>query len=518
MKRLPLGMQDFKQIITEGYVYVDKTRYIHEMLTAGGHSFFMSRPRRFGKTLMVSTLVYLFSGEKELFKGTYIYDKWDFKPCPVIKMSMTGINTETLETVRNTLRFQLERVYDAYDIRPRTGDYQTLFLDLVRQLSNRGPLVLLIDEYDRPILNHLGDPDAAEAIRAVMREFYIVVKDTEPLLKCAFLTGITKITKAGIFSTLNHLTELSTQVKYAAMLGFTAKEIETYFGEYITGGAARLGLSREKLVDQIRDYYDGFSFDGEHFVYNPYSILNFFNEYKLKNYWVSSGPPSSLLEYARTRKLKPEDYLNSYLSEDLLTAYEIERAPPQSFLVQSGYLTFKGEDKYLGYLLDYPNREVRDSFSQLILQSAYDLDLPGKNALRERIITALRERKFAPVFEAMKATLANIPGKLYDSKSDYPQKEAYYHTVILTLLWACELRVHAEEWTSRGISDLVLNFEGDIYVMELKKAPPAVCIAQIKEKGYAEKYATAPYLALVGIEIDAEKRTLKAFDVETLVG
>jgi hypothetical protein len=513
MKKLPLGMQDFKEIAGGNYVYVDKTRWILEMLE-NGKSYFLSRPRRFGKTLTVSTLSYLFKGQKECFKNTFIYDKWDFKEYPVVKLSMTELNTSTAETVEASLKRNLMKIYGEYGLKPDTDDYQAMFSGLIEQLAAKmGPVVVLIDEYDRPILDHMGDRETAKAIRAVMREFYIVIKSTEPLLRLAFLTGLTKITKAGIFSTLNHLEELSTQTRYAAMLGITETELETCFGEHIEAGARQLGLSREDLIARIRDYYDGFSFDGEQFVYNPFSLLNFFREYRLKNYWVESGLPQSLVEYARIHTLKPEDYLNTYMQEGLLTAYEIEEAPPQSFLVQSGYLTFKAFDPDLGYLLGYPNREVRDSFSQLILESAYNIDTLARNNLQREIILALRARNFPPVFEAMQRTFANIPGKLYDGQNPFPQREAYYHTVLLTLLWACELHVHAEEWSSGGQSDLVLDYRGDIYVMELKKAAPPVSLAQIEARGYAEKYRGAPYLALVGIEIDAERRSLKGYTI-----
>jgi competence protein ComGC len=279
-------------------------------------------------------------------------------------------------------------------------------------------------------------------------------------------------------------------------------------------------------VAQVKDYYDGFSFDGKHFVYNPFSVLKFFKVYQLQNYWIESGMSSALTEYIRIHQIKPEDYLNSYIRDEVLTAYEIEKAPPKSFLVQSGYLTFKGVDPALGYRLDYPNREVRDSVSNLILQGAYNVDDEASDSLRQRIVMALRERDFKPVFAAMKETLANVPASLYDNTKrnttlsaanagDYFDKEAYYHTVILTLLWACGLHVHAEEYTSRGMSDLVLLFEGGVWVIELKKASTAVSLKQIKAKGYAEKYASARYLALVGIEIDTAQKNLKVCEVDS---
>jgi hypothetical protein len=350
MKELPIGMQDFRQIINGGYTYVDKTPYFYDLIKHG-KNYFLSRPRRFGKTLTCSTLAYLFKGEKELFKDTWIYDKWDFKPYPVISISMTLVNSKNPDTVQASLKAELERVYREYKLEPREGDYKDQFTDLIAQLSARGEVVVLIDEYDRPMLEHLGNPDAAHAIREVMREFYLVVKGMESCLKFVLLTGLTKITKAGVFSALNHLDELSTKPKFSAMLGYTQEELETYFGEYLQRGAAELGISREELVAQVKDYYDGFSFDGKHFVYNPFSILNFFDEYQLKNYWIGSGISSALTEYIRIHQIKPEDYLNSYIRDEVLTAYEIEKAPPKSFLAQSGYLTFKDVDPALGYIV-----------------------------------------------------------------------------------------------------------------------------------------------------------------------
>jgi hypothetical protein len=379
-------------------------------------------------------------------------------------------------------------------------------------LAERGKVALLIDEYDRPMLNHLGNPETAKAVRRIMQEFYLVIKDSDAYLKMVFLTGITKISKAGIFSTLNHLEELSIQEEYAAMLGYTREELESAFNERLDEGSARLNNSREELLARIKDHYDGFSFDGTHFVYNPFSILNFLSEYEFRNYWINSGLPASLLEYAKIHVLKPEDYLGTYLQEDVLTSYEIEQAPPESFLFQSGYLTFKAKDPYLGYLLGYPNREVRDSFSRLVLESAYNVDIRTRTHLRQNIIMALRERNFQPVFDAMKQTLSNIPGKLYNKQ--YQETEAYYHSIILTLLWACELHIHAEEYTSQGISDLVLEFDGDVYVIELKTSSAKTALTQIKTRGYAEKYKSAPYLALIGIAIDTEKRNLRDYTLE----
>jgi hypothetical protein len=516
LKGLPLGMADFKRIVSDGRIYVDKTAYISKLLQAG-HNFFMSRPRRFGKSLTVSTLYYLFKGEKELFKNTYISDKWDFKPYPVIKLSMTAFSTSDTDSIKAGLIYNLKVIYKESGLSPVTERYELLFEELIDQLYEKmGPVAVLIDEYDRPTLQHINNPAKAREIRDVMRDFYIILKDREAKLRFVFLTGITKITKMGVFSTLNHLTELTTNESYSQMLGITSDELVENFGDYLDAAGEKLKMNRKELLENIAYHYNGFSFDGIHGVYNPFSLVNFFFENRFKNFWASSGLPSHLADYVKLHKLKPEDYLNTYITDEDLTAFEIENAPAKSLLAQSGYLTFKGFDPVAGYLLDYPNTEVKDSFSALILSSSYNFDYAVQSDMRASLVYALRNRDFESVFKAMQRTLANVPGNLYDTDSNYPQKEAYYNMVILTLLWTCNLNVQAQEWSAHGISDLVLKFNGDVYVIELKKASKETAIQQIKDKGYAEKYNDAPYLVLVGIEVDAENHRLKDWGQEVV--
>lgn len=506
MKKLPVGIQDFKELITGNYIYIDKTRYMYDLIDSGKF-YFISRPRRFGKSLTVSALYYLFRGEEKLFKGTYIHSRWNFEKHPVIKISMTELNTADETAVESSLKFRLKQLYSEYGAEIKTDDVKLLFSDLIMQLSARGKVVLLIDEYEKPILDHLQNKEKAESIRSVLRNFYQVIKDADPYLKFVFMTGITKFTKTGVFSTLNNLNEVTTAEKYSEMLGYTQDEIEISFSDYIKQLSKEKGLSRDKILENIKDYYNGFSFDGKCFVYNPFSILNYFSKKELKNYWVDSGSPSFLIDYVRANSLKPETIIGTYISETLLSNYEIEQAPPASFLVQAGYLTFKEKDPELGYLLDYPNKEVRDSFSTLLLLGTYRLNEIEHEAVRTSIIQGLRAVDFDAVFEAMKRTFANIPYNLYDNK------ESYYHSIILTLLWACGLDVRAEESTRMGASDLVLKYRGRVYVMELKRAPAEKALEQIRAKGYAEKYGTDD-LRLVGIEIDDDNRTLKGYLME----
>ncbi len=508
MKKLPIGIQDFKDIITGNYIYVDKTQYMYELIE-NGKFYFISRPRRFGKSLTISALYYLFKGEKELFRGTYIYDKWEFAEYPVIKLSMTELNTKDEHSVEASLKFHLKRLYEEYGAVIRTDDVKLMFSDLIFQMSKQGKVVLLIDEYEKPILDHLKDKVKAESIREVLRNFYQVIKDADPYLKFVLMTGITKFTKTGVFSTLNNLNELSTDEKYSEMIGYTQEELEFNFKEYIDRIVLEKVRSREDIMFDIKEYYNGFSFDGIHFMYNPFSILNYFSKGAFNNYWIQSGSLSFMINYARMNKIKIDNLLGGYIQETDISTYEIEQAPPINFLIQSGYLTFKDRHEQKGYLIDFPNIEVRDSFSKLIMLGSFNVSQEDVNDIRSAIIDGFEGKDFDKVFIQMKRTFSNIPFNLYD------KKESYYHSVLLTLLWACGLNVIAEEKTSLGMSGLVLKYRDDVYIIELKKSSVSVSLEQIKSRGYGGKYR-GKKVTLVGIEIDGVGRNLKEYGIEVL--
>jgi hypothetical protein len=514
MKKLPIGLADFKEVNTQNWVYIDKTEIIYKMIQSG-KNYFLSRPRRFGKSLTVSTLYYYFTGDKEAFKGTWLYDHGDFKEQPVIKLDMSGVNCDSMEELKESLCWNMKYIFKDYGLETTAGNYIDMLTDLIRQLSKRGPVAVLVDEYDRPMLKYVGEPEKAAAMRDMLRGFYSILKAEERLLNFVFLTGLTKITKAGVFSSLNQLNEITNQPEYAEIVGCNQKELENGFDDYLNLGVEKMGLGREEILEKIKFHYNGYSFDGRHFVYNPFSLHKFFYEYAFKNFWIDSGMSDSLAKYAKNHDLTPDKILHTYIRESELAAYEIEMAPPASFLTQSGYLTFKAYDEVFGYLLDYPNQEVKDTFSQLVMMYAYNYTERDNMDLRIAIHEGLRARDFEPAFDAMKQAISNIPGKYFPKGDDKNEKKEYfYHTIVLTLLWSCGLDVKAEEWTSRGISDLVINHRGDIYVIELKLAPPEVSLKQIHDKGYADKYASVPYLRLIGMEIDDEKHNLASWKQE----
>ena len=524
MKRLPIGIQDFRYMMENNYLYIDKTKYLH-MLKDRGKFYFMSRPRRFGKSLTISTYDCMFRGEKELFKDTWLYDNWTFEPQPVIRLNMSELDTRDDKRVEENIIYLLDELYATHGIVKDTHMMKMAFATLIKRLyeKHNKRVIVLIDEYDKPILDHLDDHEMAEKIRTVLRTFYSTLKSSDAYLDFVFITGITKFTKVGVFSTLNNLDDISTWDEVSQMLGYTQEELERDFEPYLEKCASQMKIKRQELFESIKAHYNGFSFDGRLFVYNPFSILNFLNKHEFDNYWVESGSPSFIVKYAKRHDIQPDKFLGKYVQKSILSTYEIEEAPPVSFLIQAGYLTFKGHSQQLGYLVDYPNKEVRDTFSELLMVSEYNNDSQEANDIRENILTSLKQRDFQLLFRQMQRTFSNIPYTLFEprqkdtlieTEDEYIQRlEGFYHSVILTMLWAAGINVKAEELTELGRSDLILEYEKDVYIIELKKQPPEVSLEQIKNKQYGLKYGDRK-LYLVGIEIDDEKRNVSGYKIE----
>ena len=524
MKRLPIGIQDFRYMMENNYLYIDKTQYLH-MLKDRGKFYFMSRPRRFGKSLTISTYDCMFRGEKELFKETWLYDNWAFEPQPVIRLNMSELDNRDEKRVEENIIYLLDELYATHELTKDTDMMKMAFATLIKRLYEKygKRVIVLIDEYDKPILDHLDDHEMAEKIRTVLRTFYSTLKSSDAYLDFVFITGITKFTKVGVFSTLNNLDDISTWDEVSQMLGYTQEELERDFEPYLEKCAGHMEMNQQELFEAIKKHYNGFSFDGQHFVYNPFSILNILNKGQFKNYWVESGSPSFIIKYAERHELKPNQWLGKYVEEDILSTYEIEEAPPVSFLIQAGYLTFKGYNQNLGYLVDYPNKEVRDTFSKLLMISEYNNDTQEANNIREEIRQALQNRDFERLYEQIRRTFSNIPYTLFEPRKKdeaaeteraYIERlEGFYHSVLLTMLWAAGVNVRAEELTALGRSDLILEYADDVYIIELKKQPPEVSLKQIRQKEYGMKYS-GRQLYLVGIEINDERRNVSGYKIE----
>ncbi|KAF2955566.1 ATP-binding protein [Marinitoga sp. 38H-ov] len=512
MKKLPIGIQDYKEIIEGNYIYVDKTKYIFDLIDNGKY-YFLSRPRRFGKSLTISTLYYIFKGEKELFKDTYIYDKWDFKEYPIIRISLLDAINDSEKELKEGLLKIIKEEGRKYNIEIESEHYKYAFDELIIKLSKKGKVVILVDEYEKPILDNINNKENAEKYREILRNFYVTIKSRDEYIKFVFITGITKFTKTGVFSALNNLNDISLDNDYSQMLGYTQEELEYYFDEYIIETAEKLEITKNELLQEMKKYYNGFSFDGEHFVYNPFSILKFFQKKKFQNYWFESGSPSFIYEYVKGREVEYEDLVKYTVNSLDFTTREIEDANANIFFAQAGYLTFKGKEKYgleEEYILDYPNLEVKNSFSKLILEANYNLENDKIKELNKTIWKLLSKNKIEEIIEEIKRIISAIPYNLHQNR------ESYYHSLIYTILASAGLNVTAEELTNLGRIDLVLEHNDKIYLFEIKLDKSAKeALNQIKEKKYYEKYKNYE-VYIIGINISSEKSNIDDYIIEKI--
>ena len=517
LTKLPIGIQDFVKLREGGYLYVDKTKYLVDLIDSGA-VYFLSRPRRFGKSLTISTLDALFSGKKELFEGLYaevFLNRPEFQPCPVVRLDMSQTTTDQdVDALRASMLLQVQQNAARYGLEISETSPGSALNQLLHDLAKKqGRVAVLIDEYDKPILDSLQDLEKAEVFRASLRNFYTQIKASDEQTRFVFVTGITKFTKTGIFSAMNNLNDISMDEQYASMLGYTREELDHSFAPHIQQTAEALRLSEEELLEKIKAYYNGFSFDGEHFVYNPFSILNFFSKGKFRNYWFDSGSPSFIVDYIRKNNISVESYRGFIVMPGFASQTEIERAQPASFLFQAGYLTFKGryED---GYILDYPNLEVLSSIAELVATDIYAMG-ESYGSLGLEMKRAFNREDMDEVVCVLNRMLAAIPFNLYG------RDEKFYHSVFLTVLWGAGITTEAEKATHKGRSDIVIRHQGRVIVLELKIAEgeektrraAEEGLYQIQERGYAEQYQ-GQSVTLMGLGIDTATRQIGCASVK----
>ena len=505
MKKLPLGIQNFGKIIEGDYVYVDKTEYIYKLID-GASYYFLSRPRRFGKSLLLDTICEVFRGEKELFKGLWIYDSgYDFAKHPVIRLDMSRTSNETPDILKNSILSHLKTCYSDEGLEIEDATVPDVFVKLILMLHKKYEqrVVVLIDEYDKPILDHITDYDKADANRDVLRGFYGILKSMDAHLRFIFITGVSKFTKTSIFSGLNHLTDITMAEDYANICGIPVDSLDEYFSDHIESlKTSKRFKDQTNLKESILDWYDGYSWDGETKLINPFSLLNFFNAKKFSAFWYSSGSPRFLLDLIKS---KPESYLNiknARISEDMLDSIEIEKITVEPLLFQTGYLTVQEIQPLLDdlfYLLKIPNNEVRRAFSLHILSSLTESDDVSIGRARVDIHEALKAGDLEEMLEILRGLFASIPYSLHI------EREAYYHSIFYTLLNVLGLDMDVEVSVSKGRVDAILEIEDKAYIMEFKykkSAPEASeeekqklfdtalseAMEQINTRGYADKY------------------------------
>ena len=513
MKTLPIGVQDFVQLRRDDLLYVDKTERLLELIE-NGRRYFLSRPRRFGKSLTLSTLEAMFRGRRELFTGLYAeqwVEKQSEKPSVVIKFDMSSIGASSVEEVKQSLKEMIYRMAEDFSVNIRSQTLGGIFIDLIRQLQKqRGQVVVLIDEYDKPILDNLSDVKKAEEMREILRSFYTVLKSCDEYLRFVFITGISKFSKMGVFSAMNNLQDISSSHKYSDIAGYTQGELDHYFSDRIEALAQSMSITKNELTDKIRKYYDGFSFDGTTRLYNPFSILNFFFDGTFKNYWYTSGSPTFIVKYMKEHQISdPEEYRHIKVSSDFADTHEIEKATPESFLYQSGYLAIeKSEGDTL--TLDYPNEEVRKSLVRMYLDEIYHVK--RYITVGAQLWDALSNGDIAQAVELYNMAISGVP---YD---DFPNRNEYwYRSLFMMLLKGAGIVSYAEVHTFRGRSDLLIQFNNLVVVLEFKFAQKSSQvedkmkegILQVESREYAKSYASEGRRVITAVLVaDDEKRQI----------
>lgn len=494
MKVLPIGIQTFSKLREADCLYVDKTGILQKLIESSS-MYFLSRPRRFGKSLTLSTLEAMFKGEVKLFKGLKAEEwvkKQNEKISPVIRLDMSGLGSySNAEELNLSIMRRLKDIAEDNNLLledERTCD--ELLHKIIRLLNKEyGLVVILIDEYDKPILDNITDLKKANEMRKVLRSFYTMLKSCDKYFRFVFITGISKFSKAGVFSAMNNLVDISMLKQYGDIVGYTQNELEENFGEWLVHSSKTMLLSKDELLAKIKAYYDGFSFDGTTRLYNPFSILNFFFDDKFGNYWYTSGSPSFIANYMKEHRIQnPDEYRHIEVPFDFADSHEIETSKPESFLYQSGYLTIeKWEDDVI--TLDYPNEEVRKSLARMYLDDFYHIN--GFITLGNQIWHSLTDGDIEKVIATYNTAIADIP---YE---DFPKRnEFWYRSLFVMLLRGAGFIPLAEVHTYKGRADVVVQFERQIIVLEFKFAEKNSEIdtkkieglEQIKEKGYADSY------------------------------
>ena len=508
-RKLPIGIQTFRLIREEGCYYVDKTAHIQRLVDAGRH-YFLSRPRRFGKSLLLDTIKELFEGSEELFRGLAIHGQWDWGVRrPVLRLDFGGGDFEQPGWLSEDLTLQLEAIEKSAGIAVGSGSAPARFRRLIAELRERSGrrVAVLVDEYDKPILDALGTPEVARANRSFLRGLYSVIKSCDAHIEFTLLTGVSKFAKVSIFSGLNNLMDITLDPAYSAICGYTERDLDEVFAPELPG------LDR----GEVRRWYNGYSWLGEEKVYNPFDILLLFRQRKFKAHWFETGSPKFLIDTLLRRGVPTPDLEGMVSTEALLSAFDVDEMSVEALLFQTGYLTITGEDAENGlsqYRLGYPNREVRQSLNERLLVALLP-DAARRRAQKTSLRRLLADDDFAGLEALLRAVFAGVPHQ-WHVNNDIQDYEGYYASVVYSYFASQGLDLVAEESASGGRVDMVVRSESGVYVFEFKSVERASgrALAQIKDKGYANKYLRlGRQVHLIGVEFSRGDRNIAAFEV-----
>lgn len=509
MKKYPIGLQDFRKIREEGFLYIDKTQSIYELINAGSY-YFLSRPRRFGKSLMLSTIKEIFNGNKELFENLWIYDQWNWnQQHPVIHLQLSRVDYQRLG-LYDALNLEMLAQAKEKGITLESEYLKGRFEELIRKVSVKGKVVILIDEYDKPITDYLEDLEKVEENRSVFKSFYSVLKDADQYIRLLLLTGVSRFAKVSIFSDLNNLNDITIHRKYATILGITQSELERNFAEEI----AERQLHQPDLLAKLKLWYNGYAWhENVETVYNPFSILKYMEGGDFRNYWFQTGTPSWLVK--QMRENGEFELENIRIDEIALGNVHVEHFSSIPILFQTGYLTIRGYDANAElYELKYPNKEVEDSLNDALL-SAYREVYPASNsaAVTTDLGKALSNNDIPRMIKTLDTIISTIPYDHWKAES-----ESIFHIIVHLSFKRLGLDVRSEVHSSTGRCDVLVFTDKYIYALELKLNGTAqTALDQIFEKGYLRSYQIDERKKIaIGINFSSEKRNVQAYLVKDL--
>jgi hypothetical protein len=504
--RLPIGIQDFTNLRENNYLYVDKTMHMMPFLEGG--RFFLARPRRFGKSLFLSTLKAAFRGRKDLFTGLWLFSNHDFETRPVIRLDFSKLDYRE-RSLEDSLLEDFRLIASEYGLQLEQNTAKAAFEELIRLLSERGRVVVLIDEYDKPITDYLLEPVKRAEHQAVLKSVYGVLKPIDEYLHLVLLTGVSKIGKLSLFSDLNNLQDISLNAKFAIACGYTEAEIRISFADRLKTIALEKNLELEVFMGLIRHWYNGYSWDAIQKVYCPFSFLLFLEQPNFRSYWYETGTPTFLLELIRAAQINPFVFEHLELPDSALVATNVEHIDPLGLMFQTGYLTIQRiESDQFGtrYTLAYPNEEVRQAFSSSLL-AEYSHAVPsfigGFSLELQRAVTQLNWDVF---FATINRVLTGIPYEIF------PKREDYIHSLVHLMLISTGFKTQSQVQTANGRIDTILETRTHSIIFEFKiKGTAKSALKQIETMNYASDFSRP--VVKVGVRFDLEKKQITQWAV-----
>jgi len=516
LKNLPLGISTLSLLLESNCIYVDKTEYAYNLIKQPGR-FFLSRPRRFGKSLFVDTLKEIFEGNQKLFEGLYIHDKWDWsEKYPVIKFDFAAGGGKNQKELDLRLSALLQQNKDRLGVQYDSLDLEDNFSKLISETASKygKRVVVLVDEYDKPILDNINNTQVAREIRDALKTFYGVLKEQDANLQFVFMTGVTKFSKVNLFSGLNQFMDITIDEEFSSICGYTDKDLQDYFSKHLAGSDP----------EDVKRWYNGYNWMGLETVYNPYDILLFIKKRLVfQNYWFETGTPTFLIELFKEKRYFLPELENIQVTKEIMDAFDVDYIDPIALLFQSGYLTIKDtyiDDQEQIFNLKIPNREVRQALNSQFI-SGYagltSLKLDSRLQMKRELSTG----NVTSLIKTIKSLFAGISWRNF-TNNDLANFEGYYASVLYAFFASLNAQVIPEDITNHGQADMTIIFRNHVYVMEVKvvdNLPEGKnqALEQIIQRKYAEKYRNREGMTVheLGLVFNKTERNLVQADFLT---